>query len=40
MLYIYLSQGEKGVTGEPGPRGPYGLPVSQLKFFRNTQSSY
>ncbi len=23
-----MYQGEKGAQGEPGPRGPYGLPVS------------
>lgn len=33
MCNMYLSQGEKGLTGEPGPRGPYGLPVSLFKFF-------
>lgn len=25
-----LFQGEKGAMGEPGPRGPYGLPVSPV----------
>lgn len=30
-MFAYLHfplQGERGVVGDPGPRGPYGLPVS------------
>lgn len=28
---IHLYQGERGAQGEPGPRGPYGLPVSLMR---------